>query len=540
MTEPNNTPNDPSDQESLDDVLRGLTAEGSEEEQSLDDILASLSEDEPDELSVPETLDTDDLLASTVNDSIEPTLVEPALPAPSPLEPEPSAPDATPIRMENISAESEQWVDEASAESILSDIGEPASPVVSQSPDEPALPIDPPGEVLESVVTDNADSIADSAISSQSEQPLSTDSQAIEATVGADALDPPLASALPEPEESISFEIADSSASSADAQPASPFDPLPSQSITDVESPFAAPVDDTLAAFTDSPESATASSAADSIPESIAEPEPQPDSSTLPSMEAAASFEAIGGGTEAPSPFEPPVTASPAASEPPFSAPKSDVVEPAFTSFTDTVAGDSPAEAQSLEQPLEEPPQEEVESAEASQPQATEQPWGQASESDLPAPTAFDSEPSPTPLDAAAEPEPAMPAAAFSQPEDPVEEPAAREPLELTDSDPDFSGPELPSLPPLAQPTFSEPAVSLSQASIDTPAAVSSQADAHPPVTLKTLLERPRHRWLVPFGFIMILVLFGAIIFGALRGNQESDPAPETQEQSFVPGYDER
>ncbi|MEO0373437.1 MAG: hypothetical protein AAF329_02190 [Cyanobacteria bacterium P01_A01_bin.17] len=531
MTESNNTPNDPSDQESLDDVLRGLTGEGSEEEQSLDDILASLSEDEPDELSVPETLDTDDLLASTINDSIEPTSVEPALPTPSPLEPEPSAPDATPIGMENISAESEQWVDEAAAEAILSDIGEPASPVVSQSPDEPALLIDPPSDVLESGVTDNTDSIAESPVSSQSDQPLSNDSQAIEATASADALDPPLDSALPEPEESISFEIVDSSSSSADAQPASPFDPLPSQSIADVESPFAAPVDDTLAAFTDSPESATASSAADSISESSAEPEPQPDLSTLPSMEEAVSFEVIGEGTEAPSPFEPPVTDSPAASESPFSAPESDVAEPAFTSFSDTVAGDSSAEDPSLDQPVEEPLLGRVDSAEGSQPQATEQPWEQASEADLPAPTAFDSEPGPTP--AAAEPEPA----AFNQPEESAEEPAAREPLELTDSDPDFSGPELPSLPPLAQPTFSEPGVSLSQASIDTPAAVSPQTDAQP-VTLKTLLERPRHRWLVPFGFIMILVLFGAIIFGALRGNQESDPAPETQEQSFVPGRD--
>jgi hypothetical protein len=602
MTEPNNTPNEPSDQESLDDVLRGLSAEGSEEDQSLDDILASLSEGEPteDTLVTQETLETDDLLAPGINE-----------------------------------AGPEQGVNEIAAESVFSGTDEPdeASSFDSLAPSQSLeeLPFDAAGDTLAAFT--NA---ADVTEPEQGvDEPWRAESQTVESISEASAeLETPLEPAIPEVDQSTSFEIADTSTPIVDPQSeVSPFDPLPTSHPAD-EAAFETSADDTLeSAFTDAAEVTDPSSdwvdepfstepLVESTLESNAESETFPESPSpsvdaveeadpfevagiedravpspfdspvtsqaeeavspfsepadvvepaftrfteaddisaeaqsldQPAEPADAEFESASAVEEAdpfevagiedravPSPFDPPVASQSEEPVSPFSEPDRDVVEPAFTSFTeadDIPADDSFVDAQSLDQPAAEPADAEFGSADASvdEPQATEDLWTLASEPtpsvpDVPELSTFENESSLTPSDTPGGPT-EFEVAAFDEPQAPIDEPVTREELELTASDPDFSGPELPSLPPLAQPAFSEPAESLSQAFIDTPTGINSDSEAQP-LTLATLLGRPRHRWLVPFGFILIVILFGAIVLGALRGNQNSDPAPDTQEQS--------
>ncbi|NJM34631.1 MAG: hypothetical protein HC850_07890, partial [Rhodomicrobium sp.] len=93
-------------------------------------------------------------------------------------------------------------------------------------------------------------------------------------------------------------------------------------------------------------------------------------------------------------------------------------------------------------------------------------------------------------------------------------EPAEADPLEdleLNESEPDFSGPELPDLPPLAQPA------SISQASIDAPSGNNLLEPLDEPLTLSTLLDRSGTRWMVPLGLILIIGVIGVIGFVALQ-----------------------
>lgn len=548
MTEPNNTPNDSSDQESLDDVLRGLSSEGSEEEQSLDDILASLSEDASEETLPAESLDTNALL-SDINDLKSDTFVEP--PLSSSPEPEPAASsfnlNAMPSVPDSILADSADLIDDEVIDPIRSEASEQASPfdasIPSPSIDESVISDTFASDMTDVVSESTAEPTrgwGDESLSAGSQIPDSLSEMGTEAGMLND-------SPLSEPEELISFENADSSSPIADVPPvASPFEPSSSSAVDDIGSPFAIPADTLESPFVDAKESAAepssswgdASSGAESqIPESISEfsgePEPLPDS-PLPTPEEATPFD-VNADVTPPSPFETPVTPPPpGASTSPFSEPASDV-EPAFTSF---VGADNSMESPSAEPPIEEAPLAgESESVDVvDEPWSTSQPSVPASEPEVssgPEVSAWGAAPNLIPETPA--PEPEVPAAAFNPPESTIEEPTAPEPVKLNDSDPDLAGPELPSLPPLTQTTFSETGESLSQASIDSPKPAAINSDSDEPMNLKSLLDRPRHRWLVPFGFIMILVIFGGIIFGALRGNQESDPAPETQEQSSRP-----
>ncbi len=551
MTEPNNTPNDPSNQESLDDVLRGLSSEGSEEEQSLDDILASLSEDASDEETLPaENVDTNDLL-SDINDLKSDVFLEP--PISSVPEPEPSTfnLNAMPSGLDSILADSEESIDDAVGESIRSAASEQASPfdasIPSPSIDEPRLPADTFASDLTDVVSEStaepASGWGDELFSAESQIPESLSEMGAEPELPND-------SALPEPEELSAFDNADSGAPVADVPPiASPFDPIPSsQPVDDIGEPFTTPADTLESTFAETTESSTepssswgdaASGAESQIPESIsdfsAEPESLPEV-PLPTPEEATPFNVNADVTPS-SPFDTPTTPpQPDVPTSPFSEPPSEV-EPAFTSF---IGADSSNEPQATEPPLEGvPPEADSDSVDVvDESLMTGQPSAPASEPELfsvPEASLWGNNPNLTPLETpAADPE--VPATAFNPPDATIKEPSAPEPIALNDSDPDLATPELPSLPPLAQPTFSGTGESLSQASIDAPQAPAAiRSDSDEPMNLKSLLDRPRHRWLVPFGFILILLVFGAIIFGALRGNQESDPAPETQEQSSSP-----
>lgn len=105
---------------------------------------------------------------------------------------------------------------------------------------------------------------------------------------------------------------------------------------------------------------------------------------------------------------------------------------------------------------------------------------------------------------------------------------APLEELELNESDPDFSGPELPDLPPLAQPT------SISQASIDTPSGNNLLEPLDEPLTLKTLLDRSGTRWMVPLGLILIIGVIGVIGFVALQ-NKSGDDTQQDQNSRLQP-----
>ena len=542
MTEPNNTPNDPSNQESLDDVLRGLSAEGSEEEQSLDDILASLSEDES-QSPAPETLNIDELDALDIDDDA----------AESTVEPEP-----TPIPTEADSFSQTIDVSAAATEPAATELGN-----ISSESDEASPFSTPADEIIEPTFTGTADSDSTPDTSDWIDAPLSSPPQSVEPTIESGQPEPSLELTTPAPEESISFEIAGSEPLSM-SEPSIPETPVPETLATGeqtnepevspfeppstlqpddaVEPPFATPADTVEPALTGTADSDLTADTSDWLDESpgtafqpqaseraetdaVPETPPEP---PLPELEEVESFEIASTGFEPPtgdeqtsspaSPFEPPTTSF----EPAVTAAEADDGDPALEGQASPPPLEAPAPAFETEGV---PIGDTVESAFAesgftTDPQPTDPPAEDARSSEVFA-TASN-----FPEDA---PEPEAPA--FNVPSDPLEDASGEEPLreelELTDSDPEFSGPELPNLPPLAQP---EPVVSLSQASIDAPGRTNLEPP-EPPLTLKTLLDRPRHRWMVPFGFIMILAIFGVIIFGALRGGRDSEPTPDPQEQ---------
>ncbi len=562
MTDPN-TPNDPSDQESLDDVLQGLSSQDSDEQQSLDDILASLSVDESEgEALDPSPLDTDSLLGDTpgATPAAEPEISVPQQTDPDPLTPtiDASTPpldaeslsetvdvNAAAVDAEDISTNVEQWAVESTAEVTPSE--------AESSPFETPI-IDSEAAVPPA---DNIDLPSFSTPIDTPETPFTDIPDA-----AAEAVDDPFAAA-PEAVESISTPWSES-----------PAEPAADESILETSATSEPPEVDLPAestfeepTLTDIPDSGVPDQVSSFIEEPIGmAPEPVESLSDTGFTAETPSAPPIPSETDESSPFAaPPVSSSPTADEmaaaSPFEPPSEILEQPSEELVSDVEAPD-------LTDFAAPEPQAEDLVAEAATPDLdpgaditstpSDTPFGEppaaawaASEPQLPQisePEPFSTVPSP---EEPVAPEVESPAAEAAAPiEEPViEEPVIEEPVieepeaaavpeqpiaesvvqpdtEPAEASSTFSGPELPDLPPL------EPIApsSISQASIDRPSSEPIAQDAEP-LTLKTLLDRPRNRWMVPFGFILILVLFGAIILGALQGNKDSDPPPETQEQ---------
>lgn len=548
MTEPNNTPNESSDQESLDDVLRGLSAEGSEEEQSLDDILASLSEGESS--AEPPTPDADDLpntddllnLEELEPSAADETIVEPDIPAQEPddVAIAASAPDeqeTSPIEPVDRPAELESWADEVATNDpeIV-----PEAPLVAETsssqeiespPSEPALPDDIIPDDM--VLPDSAD------VASEPTTPASTD----DAT-------PFYTSPFASPTESI---VEPLTSAAADG-------PVPTEGSSEEIVEISEPVSDSSVGD-EAPEIETIDevSAADStadIETPSMEPWPGSDAPAEEPVTPAAEIPQVTDVTTPPveepgSPFGQPAAQVPAE--------ESAIQEPEATDIPQVPLEETAAEpvadlqSPSIEEPqiaedlssVEETREPELPQFSASIPSFGEPvPGSTAAETPIEEPESI-SEPeteSPvfgeTPPVADESPMEAAPtedvpdfsaASTEAETDELVTDPLEPDDLELAESATDFSGPELPNLPPLAQPA--EPPVSVSQASIDTPSNIDLEPTGQP-LTLKALLDRPRHRWMVPFGFILILVIIGGLGLIIFQGGQDS--GTDTEESSQV------
>ena len=548
MTDPN-TPNESSDQESLDDVLQGLSAGESEETQSLDDILASL-EGDPSSTSFDES--------SISEDTVDAVSASPSTSAadPAPFAPATDASTADESIPADINAESIELpfsgdADDDDLTVAFDATASPAAPV-SESPtastnDTPEPEAPQPSELIsdswdQGEISDTPVPDVEASPTFESfELPVFEEDIAAPSPEASTPLDSEsLFSSTNGPSESVespqsSETVSDpwSAPTEPAAEPAAPFVPEPNEPEASSD-PFAtgaqsenlapssasAPTGDTLdspfTSDTSDPFQTDLGTAPDTSSDTRADapdvPE-EPIAAQQPEIESASETTAAFGAVSEPSdPFQPSVGTPSAAfpssdasvdppdvSEEPIAAQQPEIELPDLSSPGAVPLAASGTDGETPASPFDETP--------------IEEPVEETAEVDAASPL---NEPSIGDFTTAGTVEPESPAITFG--EEPIESADDQEPLELaeeTGEDTGFSGPELPDLPPLAKPA------SISQASIDTPSGSLDPIDEPP--TLKKLLDRPRHRWIVPLALILIFGVIGVIVITSLNGGSDPD-----------------
>jgi hypothetical protein len=560
MTDPN-TPNEPLEQKALDDVLQGLSTEGAEEQQSLDDILASLEEEsQADSASAADRPETDDVW----------NLDEDEVASSGPIDPD----------LSDLPAETAFELD---ANDELAAVFEtPES--TAQNPFESPPPID--SEALEELPQGIDSQLIEP-------EPWSTPAASSEPFFAASAEEPNAMEESTEagfemPTSNMDEALLDAPPSPLDADPwmaAADPDPSLAENAVPAANPFAPVAEgDEVSSFVDessfveeieagveTPDSIETSEDSPAPVDSMAEPWAAPSTPTgadvSDSVDAPFAAIAQSEDIEPPREIESPVndepvetvfgtTAYPDSGDAASSA--FAIEEDASSEVADSDSGAWGSSELSSDEPfVTEDPAAFTESEQAV-PDASEpvMPFDSAAPAEIPAVseemlaaetvTPFDfadagsdspemgvssfSEPSAEPLDRG---DPGD--RSFSPPsEEPTLEPAAAsaplEDLELNDSEPDFSGPELPDLPPLIQPS------SISQASIDAPSG-NKLEPLEEPLTLSNLLDRPGGRWMLPLGLILILGVIGVIVFVSVQGDS-GDDTEEIQESRRQPSIE--
>lgn len=577
MTDPN-TPREPADQESLDDVLQGLSADSSDDPQSLDDILASLETESSDAVPDADLINTDDswglgedeAIAASIPADLDPVAASMDAIAHEPL-PEISDVSAEELELTSFdldsSDETDAFASPTSAESapfepFLSSAQESETPGDSESAPAPWSAAEPSGaELIEETST-----AADEPLEGLFEEPAPmVDEEPVDMPANVEAWAAPIESepSVSEPSAEAWTAPVDSAEPSIEAQdpfaaPFTPMEPSDQSSIADESSfsedpatlspdtlgvPDAAPMDDATPDPWATPSEPAESEPVDPIdpfatmaqPEGVELPAREPteavfgadatDADPFSGTEEGLSSDAIAsesGAWDAPevpleeSPLEPVAFSESESSLPDSSAPELplDLADVPFSSVS---------EEPTTPEPTEDLPDLEVAGLEVAGLEAAGIDWSDSRESPSLDPS-FD------------QPDVQPDLAGISMSDRSFETPASAEPeqtaplenLELNESEPDFSGPELPDLPPLAQPS------SISQASIDTPSGNSLLEPLDEPLTLSTLLDRSGTRWMVPLGLILIIGVIGVIGFVALQ-NKSGDDTQQDQNSRLQP-----